>query len=489
MQNWLDRTIGFFNPAEGLRRAVYRAQTQTLNRISPRARYEGAKVGRRTNGWTTTGASANSELQADLVRLRERSRDLIRNGGSAAAMQTKWADKVVGWGITPRWADPGVLKVWEAWARQCSSDSGVPHFGALTWLAVAGWFESGEVLIRRRYRYPTDRLPVPMQIQVLEPDYLDTSHNGPTSNGGYAVQGIEYDRLGRRQGYWLFEVHPGETASWRYSSINSKFVAARDVIHLYRPTRPGQSRGVPFLAPVLLDLRDLADWEDAELVRKKVEACLAAFITSPEGDSLALAAQMMDTSTGQVVEAFEPGMVTRLKPGEDVRLNQPTYAGGYKEYKSSRQHDIAAPIMPYELMTGDLSQVNYSSYRSGLLAFKAAVEVAQWNVVIPLLCERVAEWFLEAAELNGAIPMNADRTVNWSPPPFDLLDREAEAKADQLELQIGKRTWPQLISEQGGDPVSHLKEITETAPALKEAGVDFFGGKAAAPQQTGGQSA
>lgn len=484
MENWLDKAIGFFSPEAGLRRVAYRTQAQLLSRLAPNARYEGAKVGRRAGGWSTTGASANTELQADLARLRERSRDLIRNNGNASSLQHKFASRVVGWGITPRWSDERVARVWESWSKQCSAEPGVPHFGALTWLAVAAWFESGEVLIRRRYRYASDRLAAPVQLQVLEPDYLDTAHNGPSSSG-YAVQGIEYDLLGRRTGYWLFEAHPGETSNWRYSSLGSKFVPARDVIHLYRPTRPGQVRGVPFLAPVLMSMRDLSDWEDAELVRKKVEACLAAFITSPEGEAVALAAQTVDSSTGQVVESFEPGMITRLKPGEDIRINQPTYAGGYKEYKSSLQHDIAAPIMPYELMTGDLSQVNYSSYRSGLLAFKQAVEVAQWNVVIPILCEGVAQWFLEAAELAGAVSPATDRTVRWSPPPFDLLDRESEAKADQLELQIGKRTWPQLIAELGEDPARQLEEIVATARKLREAGVDFFGGKAAKPPEGG----
>lgn len=482
-QNWLDKAIGYFDPKAGLRRAAYRAQMGVLNR------YEGAKTGRRTAGWSTTGASANTELSADLPRLRDRSRELIRNNDNAASLQTKWANKVVGWGITPRWSDDRVAAAWDVWAKDCTSEAGVPNFGALTWLAEAARFESGECLIRRRYRRMSDGLRVPLQVQILEPDYLDVAKNGPTPSG-YSVQGVQFDQLGRRVGYWLHPVHPGETSvAWRRAQLGSKLVPASEILHLYRPTRPGQVRGVPFLTPVLLAIRDLADWEDAELVRKKVEACLAAFITSPEGEAVALASQTTDADSGQVIEAFEPGMVTRLKPGEDVTINSPNYAGGYKDYKSSRQHDIAAPIMPYELMTGDMSQVNYSSYRSGLLAFKNSVEVAQWNVLIPILCEGIARWFLDAAELAGVIPANADRSVLWSPPPFDLLDRESEAKADQLELQIGKRTWPQLIAEQGEDPEAQLMEIADHAQRLKSAGIDFFGGKATVqPAQEGGDA-
>jgi lambda family phage portal protein len=475
--NWLDKAIGFVNPQAELRRVAYRRQIEILSR------YEGAKTGRRTAGWSTNGASANTELSADLPRLRNRSRELIRNDSNAASLQRKWSDRVVGYGITPRWADDRLAELWETWAKACSSDAGVAHFGALTWLAEAARFESGECLIRRRYRRLSDKLRVPMQLQVLEPDYLDTAKNGPTENG-YAVQGIQFDQIGRRTGYWLHPVHPGETTiAWRQAQLASTLVPASDVIHLYFPTRPGQARGVPALAPIMLSVRDLDDWEDAELVRKKVEACLAAFITSPEGDAMALAAQTTDPETGQVVESFEPGMITRLKPGEQITINQPRYAGGYRDYKSSIQHDIAAPIMPYELMTGDFSQVNYSSYRGGLLAFRSAVEVAQWSILIPLLCERVAAWFLDAAELGRVLPSGVDTTVKWSPPPFDLLDRESEAKADQIELQLGKKTWPQLVSEQGEDPERQLAEIEAIAERLRGAGVDFFGGKAAMKEE------
>ena len=48
--NWLDRAIGAVAPGAGLRRARQRQTMAVLARG-----YEGAKLGRRTEGWITAG--------------------------------------------------------------------------------------------------------------------------------------------------------------------------------------------------------------------------------------------------------------------------------------------------------------------------------------------------------------------------------------------------------------------------------------------------
>jgi capsid protein len=53
-------------------------------------------------------------------------------------------------------------------------------------------------------------------------------------------------------------------------------------MHLFERLRPGQIQGVPWFAPAIVKLRDLDESDDAELVRKKIEACFAAFVTGDE---------------------------------------------------------------------------------------------------------------------------------------------------------------------------------------------------------------
>ena len=76
---WLDRVAGSVAPAAALRRARNRSALMALTRA-----YEGARIGRRTEGWTVAGTSANAEIGTALLRLRDRSRDLVRNNPYAS---------------------------------------------------------------------------------------------------------------------------------------------------------------------------------------------------------------------------------------------------------------------------------------------------------------------------------------------------------------------------------------------------------------------
>jgi lambda family phage portal protein len=282
--NWLDRTIGFVAPATALSRARHRAAIAMLAR-----NYEGARVGRRTEGWVVAGTSANAEIGTALSRLRDRSRDLVRNNPYAAKAVQAVVSNLVGTGILPRArsAHAGVNdqadRLWARFAESCDAD-GLTDFSGLQALIVRAMAESGECLVRIRDRRIEDGLPVPLQLQLLEPDHLDAGKTGDLANGGFVVQGVEFDALGRRRAYWLYPVHPGEVAMFRRATLASQPIPASSVLHLFDHLRPGQVRGVPWFAPVILKLRDLDEYDDAELLRKKIEACFAAFVTGSDDE-------------------------------------------------------------------------------------------------------------------------------------------------------------------------------------------------------------
>jgi capsid protein len=115
--------------------------------------------------------------------------------------------------------------------------------------------------------------------------------------------------------------------------------------------------------------------------------------------------------------------------------------------------------MPYEILSGDLSTVNYTSYRGGLLSFRDYIEDMQWNVLIPLHCDWIFERWLEVAVLAGQLPADAELSIEWQPPAFDLLDRGEEAKADREMVRTGSMTWPEMIMRQGRNPEEQLATI------------------------------
>jgi lambda family phage portal protein len=322
--NWLDRTIGYIAPAAALRRARQRAAIAVLARS-----YEGARVGRRTEGWVVTGTSANAEIGTALSRLRDRSRDLVRKNPYAAKAVSAVVSNPVGTGILPRARSGDAAineatdKLWARFAETCDAD-GLTDFSGLQALIVRAMAESGECLVRIRERRIEDGLPVPLQLQVLEPDHLDAGKTGDLAGGGFVVQGVEFDPLGRRRAYWMFPVHPGEVAMFRRAALTSQPAPASSVLHLFDRLRPGQVRGAPWFAPVILKLRDLDEYDDAELVRKKIEACFAAFVIGAD-DEETLGSAATDAD-GRRVESFEPGMIEYLAPGKDVKFATPSTA-------------------------------------------------------------------------------------------------------------------------------------------------------------------
>jgi len=342
-------------------------------------------------------------------------------------------------------------------------------FYGLQTLICREMVEAGEVLVRRRLRRPSDGLDVPLQLQILEADFLDATKNGQASGKGQLVQGVEFDGIGRRTAYWLHESHPGDAFSTWHGGLQSRSVPAADIVHVYEKQRV-QVRGVPWGAPVIRSLRDLDDYEVAEIVRKKTEACVTAIVFGDEETQQGVAPSVVDAD-GKRIEQFEPGLIAYARGGKDIRFNQPAAVGGYAEYKRASLHTIAAGFrVPYELLTGDLSQVNYSSIRAGLVEFRRMIDAVQWQLFIPMLCQPVWDWFTQAAWAAGRIP-DPVVPVEWSPPKFEAVDPLKDAMADLLSVRSGTMTLAEAIARQGRNPDAVLAEIAATNAKLDAAGI------------------
>lgn len=467
--NWFERAIGTVAPRAALRRVLARDSLEVLMRG-----YDGAAKGRRTDGWRAGGASADSQIAVAGALLRDRMRDLVRNNPHAAKAVSVLVNNIVGSGIIPRPAsgdgrlDTRTNALWQAWSARCDAD-GQLDFSGLQTLACRQMIEAGEVLLQRRPRRMRDGLGVPLQIQLLEADMIDAGRNGDLADGGRVVQGIEFDGIGRRRAYWLFAQHPGDSVITTRRRIDSLAVPATEIVHLYEKQR-AQVRGVPWGTPVMRALRDLDDWTQAELVRKKTEACVVGIVLGADEAEQGIAPSVVDAD-GNRVEQFEPGLIAYARGGKDIRFNQPATTAGVGEWLRAQLHIVAAGFrMPYELLTGDLSQVNYSSIRAGLVEFRRLIDAVQWQIVIPMLCQPVWDWFTEQAWAAGQLP-HPQISVEWSPPRFEAVDPLKDAMADLLAMRSGTMTLAQAIARQGHNPDAVLAEIAAMNTKLDALGL------------------
>jgi lambda family phage portal protein len=453
--NLFERAIQLINPAAAYKRERFRLATDILQK----RRYDAAGTGRRFDGWHRTGTSADAEINRSLSNLRNGSRDLVRNNPWAKRAISVIANHVVGTGIrlTPVGDEKtieAVKREWKAFAETKAIDhDGRLNFYGLQKLIARAVPESGEVFIVRR----RNSNHIPFAIEILEGDYCDHNYNVASidKGAGYVKEGIQFNAKGQRTGYWLYTEHPGEAYSLG-SSITPKFVPAGDVIHVYRKLRPGQNRGVPEGVSGFLRLRDFDDFEDAELISKKINACFSAFVHDARNEVLPGDRQ----ANGELHERLEPGLIQHLPPGKEISFANPPTSEGSAEYKHNILMGVAAAYgQSYELLSGDMSRVNFASGKMGRMEFNLEVEDWQEIVMIPGACQPVFDWFIDALKLRGLIDDNAKVTGSWTAPAHVTIDLGKDIKAYREAIRCGLMSWRDVVKAMGYDPDELAKEL------------------------------
>lgn len=458
--SWWDRVLLSVAPGYAMDRLKARTALETMAR-----HFEAASPGRRTDGWHRDTLDADFVLRSAARELRNHSRDLIRNNGYARRAANTVANGAAGWGIQPSTPDAKAAVLWKRWAdsTECESDNRAT-FAGIQRLVMRALVSDGEVFIRRRPRRPVDELSIPLQLQVLEADYLVTTINLLDSDsGGPIIQGIEFDKLGRRTAYHMWSNHPGSGRNVEAP----KRIPAEEILHIYDVERPGQTRGWSWLGAAIVNLRDLDEYEDAELMKQKIAACFAAFVTDTDGTGTAMGGEDPNGDPG--VEKFEPGMIHHLPIGRSVEIASPPALTSDALPTRTLRKVASAIGITYEDLTGDYSQVNFSSARMGRLAYQGNVHHWQYDLLIPLLCQPVWNWAMEAAVIAGEIA--AVPVAEWTPPALPMLEPDKEGLALQRLVRNGTMTYSQMIREQGRDPRAHFAEYAADQKMLDANGI------------------
>jgi len=437
---------------------------------APRRRmYEGAKFSRLTADWVTGNTSADSEVYGSAQKLRDRARQLCRDNDYARQALRAIEGNVVGQGIPfqsqvrmlrggrlDKTVNDQIENAWKQWtkAKHCHT-GGKLTFHDVERLAVRSVAESGEVFVRL-VKQSFGGSAVPLALEVLEADLLDDGLNGRSQQGNEIRMGVEVDTWGRPVAYHFLAYHPGDYqfSNQQISTQRHKRVPADEVIHLYRMDRPGQTRGITWMASAIQRLHHLQGYEQAEIVRARASSALMGFITSPEGELMG-----DEVMEGERVSSFEPGVFKYLAPGESVPVPQLDAPDGqFEPFLRAMLRAMAAGIgCSYETVSRDFSQTNYSSSRLSLLEARDHWRILQ-NWLVENLHQRVFDVWLDMAVLSGALPlanyeMGADRykAVRWMPRGWAWVDPGKEVEAYKEAVRCGFKTLAEVVAEQGGD--------------------------------------
>lgn len=369
---------------------------------------------------------------------RNRARYLAANTAVAARATQAFVDNVIGPGITllPKIGDAqskaALLDSWNSWTDEADLDRLLNFYG-LQALAVRMMFIDGEVFVRF-----TTSADGALRLQLLPAEFIDTSVTMEN-----VIAGVEFDAAGRRSAFYIYEWHPGNLL--RLPKSNR--VPAAEVVQIFRPLVPGQVHGVSALLPIMQKLNDLDQFDRATLVKQKTGALLTGFITTPNENPLGAA----QASDGAWTASLEPGTIQRLSPGESLEFSDPPETGGYSDYAKTQLRLIASGLgLPYNVLSGDLSDTSYSSARVGLIEFRKYIDALQWQFV-HMFCRPVFQRWIELEVLRGTLPLpevgvqQYVRNISWAP----------QATRDRLQQFFdGKTKGKGALSE---SVISHLR--------------------------------
>jgi lambda family phage portal protein len=218
---------------------------------------------------------------------------------------------------------------------------------------------------------------------------------------------------------------------------------------------------------VLKRLRSLDNYDDAVLFRQEVANLFAGFISRPAPDSGPVP---RDPVTGQPLSldrdgftpmvALEPGTMQELGPGEEVEFSKPPDAGNnYPDFMRQQLMAAAAGTgTPYEILTGDMREVNDRALRVVLNEFRRRLEQLQFSVYVHQLCRPVRAAWMDMAVLSGVLKLD-DYTqrrreylrTRWVPQGWAYIQPVQDVQARRMEVQAGFASRSEMVLRTGYD--------------------------------------
>lgn len=410
----------------------------------------------------------NPEVAAGATLTRSRARYLAANNPFLANGVDNWSAALVGAGIrpTPRADDAdtrrAASRAFETWADDADA-AGRTDFWGLQRDIARHLIVDGEALVIVHDDADGVRL------QVVAPEQLDEAKTAELGGGRMIASGVEFDAQGRRVAYWLLPHRPHSTFTDYAPSI--RFDAA-DVLHIMRPLGAGQVRGLSWLAPAVLSASELDQLMDALLVGAKTSAMFAGFLTDLNSTG---ALPFDGEQAGNIMDTgLEPGTLKVLPAGVDVKFSAPDAAKDSPAFLRMNLQALAAALgLPEHLLSGELTNANYSSLRAGLLPFRARVEQAQYGTLVPQFLRPVWRRWIVTEVLSGRLDLTPDLAAEWIMPRPMQVDPQKDLAAVKEALALGLTSRTKAINELGWNADDLDEEIAADRARERDLGLTF----------------
>lgn len=426
--------------------------------------YRAAKL--RGGGIST---SPNTELRFALPILRNLSRASVRDDPTAAGYLDIMENNVIGpSGIqlqvnlpknrqrqssqrdTIKNKELQIEKLFQQWGRKCDASETL-NWDQVQRLILRSLIEDGEAFVRMVV------IDGQLRLEIIPTDRVDLNYERPTNNGGssFWVLGVELNNWRRPLRYAILSYDPSDASFTNVTNDRYyRFVPAADVLHIFKPLRIGQVRGVPYLTPALTLLRHLERYEENTVIRARASAGGVAYIKT---DSIP---DVDEDNPKRKLRDIQPGKYEYI--GENDEIVVPDWRAPSNEhatYITTTLRTAATGLgVSYETLSSDYSKSNFSSSRMASIKERNYFKVMQ-NLMIETLCKPVFEKFIDTEIRNGRLSLSNEqlRTIqnndgySFVPRTFNYIDPQKEVAANIDAVNANLKTLKDVITENGGD--------------------------------------
>lgn len=427
--------------------------------------YQAANTGRLFADFMSSSRSSDSELRSSLVLMRNRSRELGRDDVYVRRFFNLLKTNVVG--------DKGVTLQVKARNNDGSLDvigntiienefakfglkGNCTPDGRMSWVDLQKYViqavaRDGEAFIQI---VRSSIFVHGMAFHPLEADMVDEQKNERLKNGHEIRMGVEVDQYKRPVAYYVKQKHPGDLDFATISVNENRRIEAKNIIHVFEPSRAGQTRGEPWLAPAISQLKMLNAHREAELVASRMAASKMGFFTSESGEDAP--ADDYDNSV-PIIDA-EPGTFHQLPNGVDFKPFDPSHpATAFSDFQKGILRGIASGLgVSYASLSNDLEGTSYSSIRQGALEERDAYRMMQQFLLDHFIIPAYAAWLQHVMEF-GYISIPATRfdkffsATNFRPRGWQWVDPQKEINAAVEAMHNGIMSMQDVSNQYGRD--------------------------------------
>ncbi|MBQ7154829.1 MAG: phage portal protein [Synergistaceae bacterium] len=427
--------------------------------------------------WHSSSKSPHEDISENSALLRERSRDLYMGGGPLGrGAIDRIALNAIGRGLKLNVRiDPALLNMseqqasaWSArtealfdyWASSRNAHSGRElSFYDLQCLALKSILIDGEVLAIIEYT-PN------ISIRLIEAERIMTP---PDRNSKLIDEGVELNEWGDPAAFHIANRNPNAELLGQKHLDWVRIPVTNSTLHLFIRERIGQHRGVPFLAPVIVQLKQLSRYTEAELMAAVVAGMYSVFFEHPPREDGMLGSDEYASEQGYGETSGLEGLSTEMMYGSVIDLPDGVKASSlspgrpnqnFNGFIEALAHQIGGTLgIPEELLFLHFT-ASYSASRGALLeAWKVFKYWRAWFA--ENFCQPVYEAWLEeqvnAGRIEAPLYWRDDFTrsqyawAEWVGPSQGQLNPVQEVEAAVMKIQNNLSTYQRECSELTGE--------------------------------------